>query len=410
MNKRIKVAIFVDGIFIPSYSGAANRFHYLSRYLQKCTNIEVIVILCDRGWSNPELIKKEPFTTYLIHQKLFKDKKILETILKKEEIDILQFSSLELIIELGIPLSEILNTHLIFESHYDDFEFSKSVKMNKKQLIQIKILQTKFSKYFDHVIALSEEDNITKNLIIDEKRLSTITSGVNLQDFKTNCFNPKTKKILFFGNLFFHVNLESLKVIKKIYKNLIKYGYEFIIAGDISEKDKNILKEYKFSITGKIDNLYKTFKNSSIALAPVLNGSGIRIKILNYLNAGIPVITTTQGARGFPRKELLIIEDNIDNYPYIIRNYLEHKIPYLDEISTIGRKYVRKHMSWEIISKKVSDIYHATIIKQKINKKDAISKIKKNQSPSWIKDVIRKKKFKKNTSFVNIKNKYIKIN
>jgi hypothetical protein len=52
LSKTKKVAIFVDGEFIPSFSGATNRFHYLSRALQKFTDTEVVIILCDRGWSD----------------------------------------------------------------------------------------------------------------------------------------------------------------------------------------------------------------------------------------------------------------------------------------------------------------------------------------------------------------------
>lgn len=413
MKKKEKVAIFVDGIFIPSYSGAANRFHFLSKNIQKYTNTDIVVILCDRGWSDPVLIKKESFTTYIVHPKLFKDKILLEEILTKENVDILQFSTLELIIELGIPLAFKLKKYLIFESHYDDLEFAKSVGIKKEQLKEIEYFQNTFGKYFDKVISLSGEDNITRNLKIKKEKIEIIPSGVELDDFKTNCFDLKSKKILFFGNLFFDVNLESLRLIKaKIYPKLKEKGFNFSIVGDISKKDKEYLEDENFSIVGKVDNLQEHFKDTTFALAPVLHGTGIRIKILNYLNAGIPTITTSQGARGFPKKDMLIIRDNLDEYPELISDLITNKVDSLRRISLKERDYIRKNMSWEKTVIKISNIYSKLMTNRKTNKSRALEIIKNIdfKEPSWIKDVIRRKRFKRNKTYVKLKDRFIKIN
>ncbi len=413
MNKKNKkVAIFVDGIFIPSYSGAANRFHYLTRYLQQNTGTDMVVFLCDRGWSSPSLIRKEKFTTYLIHPKLFRNLDFLESLLILEKIDILQFSTLELIIELGLPLSHKLNKHLIFEAHYEDYEFAKSIGSDDLILKSIKFLQSTFGKYFDQIIALSNEDNgLSKNLKVNHNEIKVIPSGIHVLDFPKNCFKPLSKKIIFFGNLYFGVNLQALKLIKKIiYPALKSIGFHFHIIGDISASDKNNLEEDNFVIVGKQADLYNSFKNSLFALAPVLHGSGIRIKILNYLNAGIPVITTSQGARGFPRKDLLIVEDDLRKYHEIIIKLSENK-DYLKRISFEGRDFIQKNMSWKAISKNVSDVYDQILKKKIKNKENILDKVAllNFDDPPWIKEIIKGKRFKRNTPFVQISKKYIKI-
>ena len=107
--KTKKVAIFVDGEFIPSFSGATDRFHYLSRALQKFTNTDVVIILCDRGWSDIGEIAREEFKTYLVNPALFKNVAFLAQILGKEKIDLVQFANLELAVEVGLPLAKNLN-------------------------------------------------------------------------------------------------------------------------------------------------------------------------------------------------------------------------------------------------------------------------------------------------------------
>lgn len=402
-KKTKKVAIFVDGVFIPSYSGASNRFHYLTRTLQQNTDTEMIVILCDRGWSNLKQVSREKFKTYLVHPALFKNIEFLSKILTREKVNIIQFANLETAVELGIQLSYKLNIHVVFESHYEDYEFAKSVGANKETLQKVKYLQNNFGKYFDKIISLSGEDTGKENnLKIDPTTIAVIPSGVNLNDFPVSCFNINSKKLICFGNLYFEANLKTIKEIKKvIYKELSGNGFKFYMIGDISLKDRNALEDKNFIVTGKQAILFKSFNNTTIGLAPVTDGSGIRIKILNYLNAGIPVITTSQGARGFRRKELLIIEDNLPNYPNLIRELVTEKTRLL-KLSKEGRKYIRGEMSWEKISAIVSAQYDNILSRPVKNKTDAITILQNIEfnEPPWIKEMIDKKRFKRNLPFV----------
>lgn len=48
----------------------------------------------------------------------------------------------------------------------------------------------------------------------------------------------------------------------------------------------------------------------------------MKIKNLTYLSHGIPLITTTLGARGFPESEAIIIEDNFARWPSIIHRLM----------------------------------------------------------------------------------------
>lgn len=404
-SKIKKVAIFVDGVFIPSFSGAANRFHYLTKTLQEHTNTEMIVILCDRGWSDIKQVKKESFKTYFVHPILYKNINFLTEILKKENVDIIQFANLELAIEIGIQLSNNLNRHLVFEAHYEDGEFAKSVGASKSVLENIEFLQNTFGKCFDKIIALSNEDhNLSKNLKVKTSNIAVIPSGVNLKDFPKNCFSLFSKKIIFFGNLFFEVNIEAMREIKKmIYKELESTGFIFYMIGDISETVKKAIEDKNFIVTGRQNNLFEKFSKTTFALAPVLQGTGIRIKILNYLNAGIPVITTTQGAKGFKRKDLLIIEDDLTKYPKLIDELVKNRKKLIN-LSRVSRKFVRENMSWQKISELVSMEYDNLLKKPVVPKGHAVGKVLKLKfnDPPWIKEMIDKKRFQKNTPFVGI--------
>ena len=52
----------------------------------------------------------------------------------------------------------------------------------------------------------------------------------------------------------------------------------------------------------------------------------------------------------------LIIEDNIEKYPYIIRNLVNNK-PLADKISINGRKLVEEKYDWKLYSSSMKKIY-----------------------------------------------------
>ncbi len=396
LKKTKNVAIFVNSEFIPSYSGAANRFHYLCRALEQHTDSRVVVFHCDRGWSDPKLIKNEPFRTYLIHFEDYKNQDLLRGIFTKENIDLMQFADLEFAIEIGIPLSHSLSIPLVFEAHFDAYEFAKNLGAPKAQLDEVQFLENTFGKYFDKIIALSsDDDSLSKNYTVQKKDIVIIPNGINVNEFPESCFDEKSKKIIFLGNLFFGVNLDSIKNIKQtMYARLKSLAYHFHIIGDISPAHQKELQDEDFIFTGKQENLSHVFSKSLIALAPVSSGAGIRIKIPTYMNAGIPVITTSEGARGFARKDLLIIEDDLEKYSDMIHT-LTHHPHKLKTLSEMARSYVHQQLSWEGIAERVSTLYDKILTNRPGNKSDVIDIINhiKFDDPSWIKEIIEKNRF-----------------
>jgi polysaccharide biosynthesis protein PslH len=63
---------------------------------------------------------------------------------------------------------------------------------------------------------------------------------------------------------------------------------------------------------GYVDDLESLYKDSLAIVAPILGGSGVRMKLLESMRAGMPTVTTTDGAAGLDVKdgqEMLIADD-----------------------------------------------------------------------------------------------------
>ena len=417
MKKKIKLAVFVDGDFIPSYDGASNRFHYLSRYLSK-QGIDLTIFHGYRGWSNISLIKKEPFKTYVFPiDNYYNNLELIASILIKEGVNIIQFDNLEPILLQGIKLSKLTGAKLVSEMHYVVRSLAKRLGADNERLSEIEKIEYEVGKNIDHLICLSEQDkpSLIKYLNIDADKVSVIPSGVDINEIKYFVSDFKSRNIVFLGNLYFKPNEDAVRIIKeKVYPKLKDQGFKFTVGGDCPPDIQKELTDKNFTFIGTVPNLNDLFKNATFALAPIFEGTGMRIKLLNYLAAGIPVITTSIATNGFNQKEAFIVEDDVSKYADIILDLVNDKRK-LKNVSKRGHKIIKKFYDWKIVAKRTIKTYK-NILKERNVEKFGNHSILKTKEPLWLQEAVAKQRFKqiknpslpKDFSYCVIENNYIK--
>lgn len=138
--------------------------------------------------------------------------------------------------------------------------------------------------------------------------ISHITTRVFLpQVHRTRAINSGSKQLrrkqaLFVGSLSWLPNSEGLRwFCREVLPHLHLDHAVAIAGGGADEKLKCELEAAeKVSHLGYVENLSPLYSESRCLIAPLLSGSGIKIKIVNALAEGLPVITTPIGAEGFP--------------------------------------------------------------------------------------------------------------
>ena len=97
----------------------------------------------------------------------------------------------------------------------------------------------------------------------------------------------------------------------------------FIVAGrgELESNNGNVV------VIGSVDNIPKLVGDADLYIAPMTYGTGVQTKLLDPLNAGIPIISTHVGAQGFPatHMEHMVLEDDISRFPSWIRRLRDDK-------------------------------------------------------------------------------------
>jgi glycosyltransferase involved in cell wall biosynthesis len=89
-----------------------------------------------------------------------------------------------------------------------------------------------------------------------------------------------------------------------------------------------------------------------VGVAPIFTGSGTRLKILEYMAAGMPVVATAKGAEGLlvQNGRDIFIENGAGSFADRITSLLKDR-RLADRIGGRGREVVNTHYSWKSLSR-----------------------------------------------------------
>jgi|WetSurMetagenome_2_1015567.scaffolds.fasta_scaffold00566_5 glycosyltransferase involved in cell wall biosynthesis len=177
------------------------------------------------------------------------------------------------------------------------------------------------------------------------------------------------KTILFMGFYYYRPNQEGIDfLVKEVMPKVIKQcpGARLAVIGS------EIPYHESWLITpGVIHHswLPAIVKACGIGVAPIFSGSGTRLKILEYMAAGLPVVSTSKGAEGIGvvADQNILIAENHNHFAGQIIKLLRNR-ELAVTIGAKGKAFVRGLYTWPAII----DRYHAEVKseREKNNKRE----------------------------------------
>jgi glycosyltransferase involved in cell wall biosynthesis len=123
----------------------------------------------------------------------------------------------------------------------------------------------------------------------------------------------------------------------------------WVAAGSVGNRSKS---SANFIQTGELPDMQNWFQAADCCINPLSEGSGMNVKMLDYLAYGIPVISSPFGARGICIQDgtHALIRD-ISQVPQAL-GLLKASTELRRRLSHNGRQLIEEHYAWEVISKK----------------------------------------------------------
>jgi len=150
-----------------------------------------------------------------------------------------------------------------------------------------------------------------------------------------------------------------LPIVKEKVRNL----RVFIVGSNPPEKVKQIHGD-GIIVTGFVPEVAPYYRQSTISIVPLRAGGGTRLKILESMAYGRPVVSTSLGCEGLEVKDMehLLVADTPKKFAENIIYLLEDHALY-EKITADARRLVEKQYDWDMIAQKMLSIYDELVTK-----------------------------------------------
>lgn len=222
---------------------------------------------------------------------------------------------------LGILLQRFCKVKLIVHSH--NIEAIRFKSMNKWWWSILWNYEKITYLSANSCFFITAEDQVYANekLNIPTEKSTIITYGFELNTLPTRedkqkarsilqdkYHIPDNEKILFFnGTLEYKPNLDAVNIITEILTPALltqqDFKYKIIICGKNLPEQLNNLEAYKdqhIIYAGFVEDISIYFLGADIFINPVIDGGGIKTKLVEALGYNLSVISTKSGANGVP--------------------------------------------------------------------------------------------------------------
>ena len=248
---------------------------------------------------------------------------INNNILKKKPYDLIQ---VEFYNNISAPVFLKSTCPVIFIHHELRFVRDKRIisivapenKILRTMNAQLKAYEMEMLKNFDKVVLLSEIDKNALSPYLSENLLYVSPLGIKKEQ------NPNSKTFVFNNTITFlgaeehFPNKDGLTWFLKNCFPLLKQKCPAIKLHVIGKWNKEFISKYEcedIKFFGFVEDLDNALSNS-IMIVPIRIGSGIRMKIIDSINTGIPFVTTTIGVEGWDFRNNIdcFIADSANEY------------------------------------------------------------------------------------------------
>ena len=220
---------------------------------------------------------------------------------------------------------------------------------------------------FTHCLVCSEEDRLLLRKVAPIESVSVIPNGVDLETYSPNgAAALPNNRIVFVGRMDYHANVsgvrwfceEILPLIRARRPNVLFQ----IVGGEPTKEVRSLAVPGLVEVTGFVEDVRPYLREATVVVVPLQVGGGTRLKIMEALAMGKPVVSTTVGAEGIavvPERHILMADDPGEMVRQIFRAL--DSPPLRRQLGAEGRRLVEDRYSWDTIGQHLEQIYESCL-------------------------------------------------
>lgn len=227
---------------------------------------------------------------------------------------------------------------------------------------KFKNYENRIYQKFDLALVCSDLDKsrAVEYINLPEERIFTIPNGVETKISLVQNKTPSNHNLIFNGSLSYWPNFDAMNFfLSEIFPLIIKIipDCKLLITGKNENVEISLLPRHNGHVifTGFVDDITTLVSSCAACVVPLRHGAGTRLKVLEAMAAGTPVVTTSKGAEGLEVQhgQHLLLADSPKDFADSTIQILQNQ-SLREKIIREGRILVESVYDWQIIGEKLN--------------------------------------------------------
>lgn len=301
---------------------------------------------------------------------------VLKRLLKEKEFDVILLENLASLNAVTLIRQYDKKIRIIYNAHNVDSNLAATLlekaAMSSDRYVSIKNVESTLYKKTDALITCSEKDKADFSEMNDGNlTISVVPNGVNVSEiYDTGVRSKFPSFILFCGVLSSFANQEGLLWFYSSIWPKIKEEFPFLRlmvlgSGDIPLSLHKLCRDNDLLFTGRVNDVKSYYDSCTLSVVPLQTGSGTRLKILEAMSLGVPVVSTKLGAEGLEYTDGsdIIIADEETLFAETVVELLKNEEQRM-VIQKNARKLVETKYNWDIIGTHLAEFINIDLSPQ----------------------------------------------
>jgi sugar transferase (PEP-CTERM/EpsH1 system associated) len=216
---------------------------------------------------------------------------------------------------------------------------------------------------FGHVVCSAREKEQLL-AIAPGARVTVIENGVDTERFAPAAEAVPRRRLVYVGSMDFHANIDAAcwftrQVWPSVHQRFPEWQLT-LIGSNPAASVRELEREPNVEVTGTVPDVLPYYREAVAAIVPLRTGGGTRLKILEAMAAGVPVVSSRQGAEGLavtPGENIEVPGDESGWLPALTAIATQPAL--WNARSRAGVALVRAQYDWHLLGERLYEEYRS---------------------------------------------------
>jgi glycosyltransferase involved in cell wall biosynthesis len=217
------------------------------------------------------------------------------------------------------------------------------------------------------VVSSADLDTTVAAVADGETRVEVVPNGVDCSFNRPGLAQPQPNSLVYNGSLTYSANRDAMAYFLDTIYPLVRRTVPDVtltITGSTAGVDLSALPlDGSVRLSGRVPDIRPQVAKATVCVVPLREGGGTRLKILEAMALGTPVVSTTKGAEGLNvvNREHLLIADDPERFAQYTVEIMRNP-EWRQHLACNARKLVEQEYEWSEIGERFVSLVEDAVL------------------------------------------------